>query len=264
MNSVEILSVSGYRKAILLRENVEQALRELNMNLKVKEVTDVNDMIKSEISGIPALRVNNKVVVQKVVPAVEDLKILLKTMLEPSYSPLQIKKILVPTDFSDTARGAYEFAMELAKKKGAELQLIHWFHQELDPAFPFISSNTDAYVESKKALLEGCKLYAEALPDSDIQITTDLQPGFATQEIVKMSSTSDVDLIVMGTTGEGGFLNKLFGSVSSHVARNAHCPVLLIPKGATFEGFNNILYASNYHTYDEAMLQKVVEIAFLV
>ena len=267
MNSVEILGVSGYEKTVHLRDNVEQALKELQIELQIKEITDVNDMIRSDISAIPALRVNSKVVVQKTVPDVEDLKILLKTLLQPSETPFRIDKILVPTDFSTTAKGAYQFAIELAKKKNAEIQLTHWFHQELDPTFPFLNGNSNAYLENKEELLANFHREAAELNENgkvdDLEIKTELLTGFATQEIVQLSKTPDVDIIVMGTTGESGLLNKLFGSVSSHVARNAHCPVLLIPKGVSYSGFNNVLYASNYHTYDEAMLQKVIDFACL-
>jgi len=49
----------------------------------VTEVTDVDVLMESEITVIPALRVNGKVVVQQALPGVEDLKILLKTLLQP-------------------------------------------------------------------------------------------------------------------------------------------------------------------------------------
>jgi nucleotide-binding universal stress UspA family protein len=69
----------------------------------------------------------------------------------------------------------------------------------------------------------------------------------------------DYDMIIMGTTGSSDVLDELFGSVSSHVARKAECPVLLIPKGLAYKPVGHILYASNYESADRHMIQALTD-----
>jgi nucleotide-binding universal stress UspA family protein len=85
--------------------------------------------------------------------------------------------------------------------------------------------------------------------------------GFVAEEIQKISNDNKTDLLVMGTTGQGGLLEKLFGSISLEVARNASCPVILVPDKARFHGFKNIIYASNYHPAEETVLAQVFNFA---
>ena len=61
---------------------MEKALKELGLEFPIEEITDVDELTKSAISAIPALRVDGEVVIQSDVPEVEDLKILLKAFFE--------------------------------------------------------------------------------------------------------------------------------------------------------------------------------------
>lgn len=79
---VEILGISGYEKTDFLKANLLKALHELGLELPISEITDVDALTKCAISAIPALRVNGEVVLQKDVPEVEDLKILLNALLK--------------------------------------------------------------------------------------------------------------------------------------------------------------------------------------
>ncbi|MDX1666249.1 MAG: universal stress protein, partial [Saprospiraceae bacterium] len=70
---------------------------------------------------------------------------------------------------------------------------------------------------------------------------------------------SDYDYVVMGSTGETDFLDRVFGSVSAGVAKRAHCPVILVPKKIRFAGINQILYASNYESVDHGTLEQLLK-----
>jgi len=56
-----------------------------------------------------------------------------------------------------------------------------------------------------------------------------------------------IDLIVMGTKGETDSMNKVFGSIASHVVNNVKCPVLIIPKGHHQYNINEVLFATDFH-----------------
>jgi nucleotide-binding universal stress UspA family protein len=83
--------------------------------------------------------------------------------------------------------------------------------------------------------------------------------GFPEEVIVEQSRKSD--LIVMGTTGRGGVARILFGSVSTEVSQSSHCPALFVPMTASFHGFKDVLYASNFDSLDALRVKQVVAFA---
>lgn len=178
-----------------------------------------------------------------------------------------MKYILVPTDFSPTAKNAYNFALEVAKAKELPIRLVHCFLPEVDPAFPYLGVNSKEFLDTKQELIDKFKQHTLAPHDGGVltrvEVETDIRPGYPTEDIVKMTKEGDVEMIVMGATGEHGLAGKLFGSVSTHISRKAHCPVLLVPKGVHYQGFKHILFASSYEAVKEDVLAKLKDFAML-
>ncbi len=79
-NAIEILSVSGYEKTEHLKSNVKKALIELGLDVSLKEVTAIEELMSSEIEAIPALRVNGEILFQRFVPSVEVLKSIFRSL----------------------------------------------------------------------------------------------------------------------------------------------------------------------------------------
>ena len=65
----------------------------------------------------------------------------------------------------------------------------------------------------------------------------------------------------MGTTGDNTILEKVFGSISSDVSKYAHCPVMLVPNGAKFEAYQNIVYASDFEKIYSIIMDKIADFA---
>lgn len=161
-----------------------------------------------------------------------------------------LKRILVPTDFSENARHACEFAQALVKTiPGATIKLVHVFMPNIETEFPTMSAPVVDHLRVREDMLND---FANEMGEKDRELLV----GFAADELVRLSE--QVDMIVMGTTGEGGMISQWFGSVSSSVAQRAVCPVLLIPPDVRFKGFQQILYASNYDSVDQKMLDKLL------
>lgn len=260
---LELLGI-GSSKDRLLKTNLLQALHELRLDIPITEVKNIDQLMKYDITGIPALVVNGKVVFQKVVPKVEDLKIVLNILLKKERPKNEIKKIVVPTDFSETADNALQFAIDLAKELAAKVQVVHVHSPALSgPPAPKLVD--EGGLEYKQSLLNALKSphlgQEEITEDQEYIVETTLVKGFAAEEIQKISQKPDTDLLIMGTTGQGGLMEKLFGSISLEVARKAACPVILVPDKARFKGFQNIVYASNYHPAEETVLPKVFNFA---
>ncbi len=262
---IELLGI-GSSKDRLLKANLLQALEELGLDLPIIEVKSIDRLMKYDVTGIPALLVNGKVVFQKVVPNVEDLKIVLNILLKKETETVKISRVIVPTDFSETADNALQFAIGIAKLLDAQVEVVHIHTPSLNgPPAPALLD--DQGLDYKQSLLDALRqphIGQEELTEDQTYITkTSLIKGFVAEEIQKLSNRPDTDLIVMGTTGQSGLLEKLFGSISLEVARKAGCPVILVPDKARFKGFKQIIYASNYHPAEETVLPKVFSFARL-
>lgn len=162
-----------------------------------------------------------------------------------------ITSILVPTDFSETAKNACRYAQAMAKVlSDAPIKIVHAFMPNVETEFPAMAIPVADYLHVREEML---KDFTTEMNESDQELLV----GFAGDELIRLSE--QYDLIVMGTTGESGILSRLFGSVSSAVAQRAACPVLLVPPQATFQGFQRILYASSYDSVDENALNKLLD-----
>lgn len=135
---------------------------------------------------------------------------------------MQFKKILMPTDFSESSNGAISLAGTLSKALGAELVLAH----VMEPATAYVGS--DIYIATNEVDEEPLKArleeMAKAHPDLDIE--TRVTNGDVASAIIDLANEIKSDLIVMGTHGRTGIARMLMGSVAESVMRSAPCPVL--------------------------------------
>jgi nucleotide-binding universal stress UspA family protein len=141
--------------------------------------------------------------------------------------------ILVPTDFSEYADYALDYAIELAKKLQAHLTFLHVIHLTplvmgdigISGLVPYLEEiETDAQ-QRMQTLLN--RVHQEGL-----QGETAIVQGVPFQAIVDTAENQNIDLIVMGTHGRTGLTHVLMGSVAERVVRMAPCPVL-VTRGKT-------------------------------
>ena len=144
----------------------------------------------------------------------------------------KIQKILFPTDFSEPAAHAQEYAGELADRLGAELHLLNVV---VPVAVPALGAPSVGYIEDTELIDELRKngerdlnaLFDEQWRSTHRVVTavTVGTPGF---EIRRYAKENDIGLIVLGTLGRTGLTHLLLGSVAENVVRKAHCPVLTV------------------------------------
>lgn len=134
------------------------------------------------------------------------------------------KHILVPTDFSEYSKHAAEKALALRELFDARLSVVHVVNY-LPPAF--ISAQAEH--TSAAQIIARATAYlkewaqAEGLDRAEQLVTS----GTAGREVVATAKAKDVDLIVIGTSGEGG-MKRLLGSTTSAVMHHAPCDVLSV------------------------------------
>lgn len=263
MNAIKVLGVEGYSKSELLKENVLQALKNLKLDIAIEEVYEVDQLMHYGISGIPALVIRGEVISQKVIPGVEELQVLFKNLFLSEPKAVKLKSIVIPTDFSSTAKNAFEYAVNLAATYQSDLKVVHVLVPEWTEAPFYVPTSFAASLEEKKEMLNGFIRQDPAkspeLAAKVPRVEKEVLVGFPSEAILNVSK--EADLIVMGTTGEGGFLEKIFGSVSSNVAQKSHCPVLLVPDSARFSPYHKILYASNHRPEDVRVMDQLIGFA---
>ena len=150
---------------------------------------------------------------------------------------LPFKKILCPTDFSDSAFMALKMANELAQEYSAELLVVHVVSEI--PVLPALPTNPTIDIPLYQEMLDdAAKTTLETLIKDKISPDISVKPiivqGNAAHEIVEVAKKEGVDLLVISTHGETGFRHFIYGSVAEKVVRLSPCPVLTIhagPKG---------------------------------
>jgi nucleotide-binding universal stress UspA family protein len=141
-----------------------------------------------------------------------------------------LRRILVPTDFSDEARRAAETALELvgARVKG-ELVLLHAYHMPVEytayGALPTSVRFLDDIAEASKAELAK---WATDLTRRGWQVTATVEEGAPAGVIQRVAEERQVDLVAMGTHGRGGWKGVVLGSIAKRVVQHAPCPVLTV------------------------------------
>ena len=150
------------------------------------------------------------------------------------WSMKPITRILVPTDFSESADHALAYAVTLADQIGATVHLIHVF-DDPDRASLYSEVYVPMPPEMRTALLADIRRQlATRTTDAGLgKVTTEVLTGApAAQAIVEAAKQNRCDLVVMGTHGRHGMAHLLLGSVAERVVRTALCPVLVVRRPA--------------------------------
>ena len=152
---------------------------------------------------------------------------------------IAIKKILCPTDFSESAEHALDYAVTLARTLGAELVLLN----VLQPITFGVGVEGIEIEESDRMLRQmearnSEKLHslADKVRLENVTVAEHVATGAPFVEILSKAKQIEADLIVMGTHGRTGLSHILIGSVAERVVRKAPCPVLTVKRpGQNFE-----------------------------
>jgi|GEM_PF-413536 len=261
-DSLQLLGI-GSAKDRALKRNLQDALAQLSLDVPIQEVRDIERLLDYGISGIPALLVNGKVIFQKVVPSVEDIRIVLNVLLQPGESQNHnIKNILVPTDFSEAAEHAFEYACELAAILQAKVHLVHIHQPAVDMGGVSMIRQSPELVQDKEGRLQEWIKERHKLSTGArrVDVSTELKVGFVSEELKRMSE-KPTDLMVMGMTGNNHLLDKWLGTTATEMSRKAKCPVLLVPQHSVFRVPHDIVYASAYAPGEEKLLPEILGFA---
>lgn len=164
-----------------------------------------------------------------------------------------MKKILVPTDLSAIAERGLSLAIEIAERSEAEISLVNFTKHPFGKTFSAmgdIGSKIDTEGELYNLqLLRANKEKLDGLVQKYIRPGIDIETAIVDEEfnegIDQYLERENIDIVVMGTSGEENAAEVFSGNHTEQVIRISKCPVISVRDGFKIEDFSNIVLAVN-------------------
>lgn len=157
-----------------------------------------------------------------------------------THSPLQVRNILIPTDFSDCADHALSHAVDIAERFGATLHILHVVN-ELDPEWYGLSDTQRGASDLREKIRASAKerLQHRAGEDGragEVDTVVSLQLSFSVSSTIEeYVDQRAIDLVVMGTHGRRAVEHFSTGSVAEKTVRRVSCPVITVTEPAPWD-----------------------------
>ena len=177
-----------------------------------------------------------------------------------------MRSILIAIDFSENAERALAAAKLIAEKDATELLILHAYQPYIADVnvtpgnvmpgiggADFLAMTSELEQEFHKRLDE----YAARLVAEGYNAKTIWTIGTVQSAIEEAINDHVPDMIVIGRTGTGGFLDKLIGSSATHIALNSPCPVLVVPPQTEPTKFKKVVYATQFEYEENNILREV-------
>ena len=141
-----------------------------------------------------------------------------------------VERILIPTDFSESARYAFNYAVDLNKVLKARLYLLHVL-QDFTEFSEYNLSPTilpQLYLEFEESAARKLEDMLEDMVPPEISCGSYILHGVPFYEIIQFARKERIDLIILGSHGRTGLKQVLFGHTAEKVVKKAPCPVLTV------------------------------------
>jgi len=179
-----------------------------------------------------------------------------------------MKKILLPTDFSENSINAIRYALAFFEREACEFYILN-----VQKVSSFVSDDLMAMQPTESifdSLIVAAKERIKNLTDDLVANHSNPLHTFKSNvdydnfidAINQLVVIEKINLIVMGTRGGSKLDKRIFGSNTIRVIQRCSCPVLAIPQGYTYEEISDIAFPSNYYTkYNAEDLFPLVSLA---
>lgn len=141
---------------------------------------------------------------------------------------ISIKRILVPTDFSEHGKTALRYAVEFANQFGASVDLMHVIDSVPAGALLSYRPIEDLRVSMQNHAESEMEKLHDEWSEYSFPVNRVIVQGHPFVEIVRHAREKESDMIIMGTHGRGAIAHMMLGSVAEKVLRKAPCPVLIV------------------------------------
>lgn len=178
-----------------------------------------------------------------------------------------MKRVLLPTDFSENSINAIEYAVQIFKEEPCTFYLLNTYtptvyHLEYVLSAPDQYGVYDIKEASLKKMAEIESTIKAKYNNAKHSFTCISEFNTLIDEINNQILQYNIDLVVMGTKGATGAKEVLFGSSTVHTLKKAKCPVLAVPEGFSYEKPLEILFPTDYEIdYKERQTKTITNIA---
>jgi nucleotide-binding universal stress UspA family protein len=179
-----------------------------------------------------------------------------------------MKKILVPTDFSEGSYNALLVAAQIAKLNNFEILLFHVLETYVTTHTQVLTGYREyEYSDEQKAYMAILKVRAEQnlqkLSEDEalkgLKVTAYTQEGTFHTSIIANITDKKVDLIVFGSYGASKLGESYRGNYADKVIHNANCPVLTIKQKTDFANVKNIIFATSLQDSADKAIRQVAD-----
>ena len=179
-----------------------------------------------------------------------------------------MKKIILPTDFSENAYNAIKYAVHLFKDVEATFYLLHTYTPPIFQVEYVLQSPSqvglgDSYKMRAIEQLEALKQrLLEEFKNAEHTFVTWADFNTLTDEIEIMTKNEKADLVIMGTQGATNTREILFGTNTTQVISKATCPVIAVPSNFEYVAPKEILFPTDYEIdYEKEQLKQLLDIS---
>ncbi|MCY4780166.1 universal stress protein [Sphingobacterium sp. UT-1RO-CII-1] len=172
-----------------------------------------------------------------------------------------MKKILVPTDFSENALLAAKYAADLCQRQGYTLHILHYYtvnssgFSENDLK---IETTQPDILKADLTILKWVELLKQEYPT--VNITQENKRGLISERLVHEAKETQYLAIVMGTTGSSANKNIFWGSNTSSVIAKSPIPVIAVPNTRQYAEIKNVGLLTNFKEEELLTLREFLNI----
>ncbi|MEZ4839956.1 MAG: universal stress protein [Flavobacteriaceae bacterium] len=182
-----------------------------------------------------------------------------------------MKRVLIPTDFSDNAWDALTYAIRLYDDIPCQFYMVNTFQVGVSQTTTLQHRTRDTHLyrlikEDSENQLKKLKNYIdEHLLNDKHEFKTFAKPGDLPTIINQMVFAENIDMIIMGTTGAAGVKEMFIGSNTTKViSTNTFCPVISVPQKYEYKEVEHILIATDFKKqFTEIDLRCIIELQLL-
>jgi nucleotide-binding universal stress UspA family protein len=184
-----------------------------------------------------------------------------------------MKRILVPTDFSEQAEYAIQLACQIVQKTGGEVVAIHVLdHTGLfdfsagSSTYPMMGNPAgldldQQFLESLYSTAEEkCERFFKPYQTGGCKISSKIKIGSAFHYITEEINEAETDLVIMGSKGANGFEEALIGSNTEKVVRHAKCPVLTVKSKVGMDHVKELVFATRFKEEDSQVAEEIMRL----
>lgn len=166
-----------------------------------------------------------------------------------------MKKILVPTDFSQVAANALEYAIGIAAKMKSELYLYHVYYiHKVDYNLDFPENEQPIKKQAERKMNLSKLKYEKEISRKGISLHTVVEQDDISSLFKRKTKEHGIDLIVMGSKGASGLKRTILGSTAVVALETSKVPVLVVPPQQVFHSIKHIVLAMDHNEVSKAAL----------